>query len=103
MLQQTQVKTVIPYFQRWMRTLPTVQAFARAPLPKILKLWEGLGYYHRVRHTITRHRILLEAFRAGFSADSPPPGAWKTIAQAGQLPFTSAHRKVFDAVCRSDS
>ncbi|MGA2174855.1 MAG: A/G-specific adenine glycosylase [Verrucomicrobiota bacterium] len=50
MLQQTQVKTVIPYFERWMRTLPTVEAFARAPLAKILKLWEGLGYYNRVRN-----------------------------------------------------
>jgi A/G-specific adenine glycosylase len=50
MLQQTQVKTVIPYFERWMRSLPTVDAFARAPLVKILKLWEGLGYYNRVRN-----------------------------------------------------
>jgi A/G-specific adenine glycosylase len=50
MLQQTQVKTVIPYFERWMRALPTVEALARAPLVKILKLWEGLGYYRRVRH-----------------------------------------------------
>jgi A/G-specific adenine glycosylase len=50
MLQQTQVKTVIPYFQRWMRRLPTLAAFARARPQMILKLWEGLGYYSRVRH-----------------------------------------------------
>jgi A/G-specific adenine glycosylase len=50
MLQQTQVKTVIPYFERWMCALPTVEALARAPLAKILKLWEGLGYYNRVRN-----------------------------------------------------
>ena len=49
MLQQTQVKTVIPYFERWMRAFPTVEALARAPLQAVLKQWEGLGYYRRVR------------------------------------------------------
>ena len=50
MLQQTQVKTVIPYWERWMRELPTVQATAKASPAKIHKLWEGLGYYTRVRN-----------------------------------------------------
>jgi A/G-specific adenine glycosylase len=50
MLQQTQVKTVIPYWMRWMRALPTVQALARAKPEKLHKLWEGLGYYTRVRN-----------------------------------------------------
>lgn len=50
MLQQTQVKTVIPYFNRWMEALPTVDAFALARPQKVLKLWEGLGYYSRVRN-----------------------------------------------------
>ena len=50
MLQQTQVKTVMPYWQRWMRELPTLQALARARPEKILKLWEGLGYYTRARN-----------------------------------------------------
>ena len=50
MLQQTQVKTVIPYWERWMRVLPTVEALARAKPAKIHKLWEGLGYYSRVRN-----------------------------------------------------
>ncbi len=48
MLQQTQVKTVVPYFEMWMRALPTVADFARARPERILKLWEGLGYYRRV-------------------------------------------------------
>jgi A/G-specific adenine glycosylase len=47
MLQQTQVKTVIPYWERWMRELPTIKAVANASPDKIHKLWEGLGYYHR--------------------------------------------------------
>jgi adenine-specific DNA glycosylase len=50
MLQQTQVKTVIPYWERWMRELPTIAALAHASPDKIHKLWEGLGYYTRVRN-----------------------------------------------------
>jgi A/G-specific adenine glycosylase len=50
MLQQTQVKTVIPFWTRWMRELPTIEAAAKAPSAKIHKLWEGLGYYTRVRN-----------------------------------------------------
>ena len=50
MLQQTQVSTVIPYWERWMRELPHIQALARATEQKVLKLWEGLGYYSRARN-----------------------------------------------------
>ncbi len=50
MLQQTQVKTVIPYWERWMRALPTLRALAKAKPEKVLKLWEGLGYYTRARN-----------------------------------------------------
>ncbi len=50
MLQQTQVATVIPYFERWMARFPTVQALAAASLDEVLKLWEGLGYYGRARN-----------------------------------------------------
>jgi A/G-specific adenine glycosylase len=50
MLQQTQVKTVIPFWERWMRELPTIQATAEVNSAKLHKLWEGLGYYTRVRN-----------------------------------------------------
>ena len=50
MLQQTQVKTAIPYWERWMRELPTIKSVANASPAKIHKLWEGLGYYTRVRN-----------------------------------------------------
>ena len=50
MLQQTTVKTVIPYWERWMRELPTIQSLAIAPPERVLKLWEGLGYYSRARN-----------------------------------------------------
>lgn len=50
MLQQTQVDTVIPYYERFIETLPTIEALAYAPEAILLKLWEGLGYYSRVRN-----------------------------------------------------
>jgi A/G-specific adenine glycosylase len=50
MLQQTQVETVKPYFQRFLAAFPTVQALAEAPLADVLRLWQGLGYYSRARH-----------------------------------------------------
>ena len=50
MLQQTQVKTVIRYWERWLRALPDVRALARATPERVLKLWEGLGYYSRARN-----------------------------------------------------
>jgi len=50
MLQQTQVKTVLPFWQRWMQALPNIKALAKARSQRIHKLWEGLGYYTRVRN-----------------------------------------------------
>lgn len=50
MLQQTQVSVVIPYFERWMATFPTIQELAKAPLDRVIKIWEGLGYYSRARN-----------------------------------------------------
>ena len=50
MLQQTQVDTVIPYYERFLTRFPTVQALARAPLETLLQFWSGLGYYSRARN-----------------------------------------------------
>ncbi len=63
MLQQTQVATVIPYFERFMAAFPTVQALAAAPLDDVLKLWEGLGYYSRARNL---HRAAQMVAQSGF-------------------------------------
>jgi A/G-specific adenine glycosylase len=49
MLQQTQVATVVPYFERFLSAFPTIEALAEAPEEKVLGLWEGLGYYRRAR------------------------------------------------------
>ncbi len=50
MLQQTQVDTVIPYYQKFLKVFPTVEVLAKADLSRVLKIWEGLGYYSRARH-----------------------------------------------------
>jgi A/G-specific adenine glycosylase len=63
MLQQTQVSTVIPYYQRFLKSLPTVRHLAKAPLSKVLKLWEGLGYYSRARNLHLASKIILRKFR----------------------------------------
>lgn len=50
MLQQTRVNAVIPYYEKFLKTFPTVDALARAPLPRVLRLWSGLGYYRRAEN-----------------------------------------------------
>ena len=60
MLQQTQVDTVIPYFERWMTRFPDVAALAEADEQDVLNLWEGLGYYSRARNLHKAARIIHE-------------------------------------------
>jgi len=60
MLQQTQVRTVIPYWERWMRALPDIAAAAKAKPEKLHKLWEGLGYYTRVRNLQHAAKLICE-------------------------------------------
>jgi len=50
MLQQTTVPAVIPYFERWLKVFPDMRRLARAPLRKVLREWQGLGYYQRARN-----------------------------------------------------
>lgn len=58
MLQQTQVRTVLPYFERWMKRFPTLQDLAAASEQEVLQTWEGLGYYSRARHLLQAARIV---------------------------------------------
>ncbi len=66
MLQQTQVKTVIPYWERWMRTLPTIETFATARPERFLKLWEGLGYYTRVHNAHKAAQVVVTDYKGQF-------------------------------------
>lgn len=66
MLQQTQVKTVIPYFERFIMALPNVQALAAAPIDAVLHLWTGLGYYARARNLHKAARQICEDYKGEF-------------------------------------
>lgn len=63
MLQQTRVEAVKPYFERFVSALPTIRDLAEAPEDELLKLWEGLGYYNRVRNMQKAARILVEKYQ----------------------------------------
>jgi A/G-specific adenine glycosylase len=69
MLQQTQVATVLPYYQRFTKTFPTVRALAHAPLQRVLKLWEGLGYYARARNLHRAARQVVREWKGKLSAN----------------------------------
>ena len=66
MLQQTQVKTVLPYWNRWMAALPDIRALARAKPERLRKLWEGLGYYTRVRNLQRAAQTILSRHNGRF-------------------------------------
>jgi A/G-specific adenine glycosylase len=83
MLQQTQVKTVLPYFARWLESLPDFNTLAAAPEARVLKLWEGLGYYSRARNL---HR-LAKAIASRTTAPRTPE-EWRELPGVG--PYTAA-------------
>ena len=66
MLQQTRVDTVIPYYERFLDWFPTVESLANAPEERLLKAWEGLGYYSRVRNMQTAAQQIMEDFDGEF-------------------------------------
>lgn len=59
MLQQTQVATVLPYFERWVERFPTLESLANAELAEVLIMWEGLGYYSRARNLHKAARLVI--------------------------------------------
>ena len=66
MLQQTQVKTMLPYYDRWMARFPHVAVLARSSEEELLKYWEGLGYYARVRNIHKTAKVLVQEFDSVF-------------------------------------
>lgn len=77
MLQQTQVKTVLPYYQRWLEHFPTAESLAAAEQAAVLKQWEGLGYYARARNLHRAAQVIVEDHGGQFP---------KTLAGAMALP-----------------
>ena len=69
MLQQTRVEAVKPYFDRFIKELPDVKALAECPEDKLLKLWEGLGYYNRVRNLKIAANQIMEEYGGVIPSD----------------------------------
>ena len=70
MLQQTRVEAVVGYYERFLTALPDIRALADAPEDKLLKLWEGLGYYSRARNLQKAARQILERHGGIFPRDA---------------------------------
>ena len=69
MLQQTQVATVIPYFNRFIKNIPTIEKLSKYDDRKLIKLWEGLGYYSRVRNLKKTAQIVVKNFNKKIPRD----------------------------------
>src|SRR6184192_1468206 len=69
MLQQTQVATVIPYYQRFLNRFPDLAALAAAPVEDVMALWSGLGYYARARNLHICAQTIVEKFAGKFPQD----------------------------------
>jgi A/G-specific adenine glycosylase len=66
MLQQTRAETVIPYYNRWMETFPTLEKLAEAEIDDVLQLWEGLGYYRRAHNLLRAAKQILTKYNGHF-------------------------------------
>lgn len=83
MAQQTQIKTMLPYFARWVQRFPDFESLAVAPEADVLKHWEGLGYYSRARNLHKLAKIYV-------SLDKKPETAKEWLVMPGIGPYTSA-------------
>ncbi|MFP4165978.1 MAG: A/G-specific adenine glycosylase [Opitutales bacterium] len=83
MLQQTQVATMLPHFERWMTRFPDFQSLAEASPEDVLKHWEGLGYYTRARNLHKLARIYVTLAQSPASAE-----AWRALPGVG--PYTAS-------------
>jgi A/G-specific adenine glycosylase len=95
MLQQTQVATVIPYFERFMQRFPDVRTLANAPADEVLHLWTGLGYYARARNLHRAAQVVRDEFSGTFPSDIEAvmalPGIGRSTAGA-ILAISAGHR-----------
>ncbi|HEV3436672.1 MAG TPA: A/G-specific adenine glycosylase [Gemmata sp.] len=93
MLQQTTVAAVVPFFERFLAALPTVEALAKADEQQVLKLWEGLGYYRRARHLHAAAKELV-ANSAGKLPDDPT--VWADLPGVGRYILGAVLSQAFD-------
>lgn len=85
MLQQTQVKTVLPYYERFITALPSIAALANSSTTQLHKLWEGLGYYRRVDNMKRTAEILVDDYQGQLPSDHQ-----MLLALPGIGPYTAA-------------
>ena len=109
MLQQTRVEAVLPYYERFLRELPDIPALAAAPEEQLLKLWEGLGYYSRVRNLQKAARAVCEQYGGELPGDYEAVKALPGIGEytagaicsiAFGLPTPAVDGNVLRVVCR---
>ncbi len=84
MLQQTQVQTVIPYYLKFMKQFPTVQSLATADEAKLMKAWEGLGYYSRARNLQRAARQLVDDYQGKWPTTV---GGLQELSGIGHIPL----------------
>ena len=104
MLQQTTVSAVIPYFKKWIDLFPDVNTLSKAPQQKVLKAWEGLGYYQRAKNLQKTARIIDQMYGGQFPQDykvlrgMPGLGPYTTAVHYSALPLTS-HTRPWRPMC----
>ena len=69
MLQQTQVKTVIPFFNNFLKAFPNLKKLSKAKLEKVYKLWQGLGYYSRAKNLLNTAKIVQSKYKGTLPDD----------------------------------
>jgi A/G-specific adenine glycosylase len=94
MLQQTQVATVIPYYERFLARFPTVAALAAASLDDVLKIWEGLGYYARARNL---HRAAQSVMTENGGVVPADPETFASLPGVGSYMTAAVQSIAFDA------
>ena len=100
MLQQTQVATVIPYYERFLAAFPDVRALAAAPEDRVLERWSGLGYYRRAHHLHAAAKAIVATHRGKFPRDvdalAALPGIGRTTAAAIAVFAFGAREAILD-------
>ena len=87
MLQQTQVQTVIPYFERFMQSFPDLASLAAAHIDAVLRHWSGLGYYARARNLHQAAQNIHDSFDGNF------PSAFDDVVSLPGIGRSTAHRR----------